>query len=357
MRVIVVDDSAFMRRILKDLLDAEEDIEVINCAEGPNAARAAIRELDPDVVTLDVEMPGMNGIDFLEKIMKLRPTPVVMVSSLTTRGADCSLAALELGAIEVVEKPLGSSGRGTFGARLAQAVRTAANSPLARSKTRSGTSSPPIAANSPTTQKASAPTFSTANLILLGASTGGVSALSSVLQSFAKSSPPVVIAQHMPDTFIDRLADRLNETMSLDVSVARDGEVLGPGRVRFAPATSHVRLGGSSLTTKLSLDTQTGPVSGHIPSVDVLFQSGAELTGGGIVAALLTGMGRDGAIGMLKLREANAFCIAQDEATSVVFGMPGAAIKVGAPHAVLPIGDIGAQIAKFFPKQEGTPPC
>ena len=348
-RVIVVDDSAFMRRVLKDLLEAEGDIQVLTCVEGPNSARSAIRELNPDVVTLDVEMPGMNGIDFLEKIMTLRPTPVVMVSSLTTRGADCSLAALELGAIDVVEKPVGTAGRSTFGARLVDAVKTASRSPIAR-YARARQKGTPVSAkaSAPREHILEASPSHEASLVLFGASTGGIAALSEVLGHFDRSAPPIVVAQHMPNTFITRLAKRLDDTLDLDVAVAQDDEVLGRGQIRFAPATAHVRLSGSSSAPKVELDRSSGPVSGHTPSVDVLFESSTQLSGGGIVAALLTGMGRDGAVGLLKLRNADAFCIAQDEDTSVVFGMPGAAIKVGAPHAVLPIDQIGPAVAQRF---------
>ncbi|MEL6582392.1 MAG: chemotaxis response regulator protein-glutamate methylesterase [Pseudomonadota bacterium] len=323
-RVVIVDDSNIMRQLLARVLSQESNIEVIATAPDPNTARRVIRELSPDVITLDVEMPGMDGISFLKKIMTLRPMPVVMVSTLTDRGTETALSALELGAVDALPKPGGDLSLEAFGRALRSAVLAAARAKVTR-------------ASSPRASIESGPK-TRPKLITLGASTGGVAALSEVLKGLGGDAPPVVIAQHMPESYVPRFAARLAHSLTRDVAVARAGEVLSDGMIRIAPGDAHLRvaLNAGRLITSLS---NAPPVNGHVPSVDVLFDSVAQISAT-CAAALLTGMGKDGAQGLLQLRQAGHRTIAQSEESCVVYGMPRAAAECGAAQTVADLGQI-----------------
>jgi two-component system chemotaxis response regulator CheB len=332
LRCLVVDDSATMRAVVSRLLSHDPMIQVVGQAADPMQARTMIKELDPDVITLDVEMPGMNGLDFLEKIMTLRPMPVVMVSTLTTRGAEASLRALELGAFDCYAKPanirIGDDGA------LAAIVRAAASS-----RPRAIRAAPKLAAVRPT-PAAFRPRPDA--VIAIGASTGGVEALLAVLSQMPANCPPIMIVQHLPSLFTASFASRLDRSCAPTVVEAESGMVLQNGHVYLAPggATHMEALGGGRLP-RLRL-FQGDTVSGHRPSVDILFRSVAKF-GSGTVGILLTGMGQDGANGLLEMRNAGARTIGQDEATSVVYGMPGVAHAIGAVEFQLPLDKVAGR--------------
>ena len=341
-RVLVVDDSATMRGLISAVLGADPDIRVVGQAGDALEAREAIKRLNPDVVTLDIEMPNMNGLDFLEKIMRLRPMPVIMVSSLTHRGAEATLAALEIGAFDCVSKPMPGETR-PFG-DLADKVKAAA-----RSK-RKGTV--PAAAPAPVAARAD---FRVGRkIVAIGSSTGGVEALISVLQKFPVNCPPTVITQHMPSTFTKSFAERLNRLCAPVVEEATDGARLEIGKIYLAPGGErHLQVTNPSAPCcRLA---ERDPVNGHRPSVDVLFDSVAELAGRSAVGVILTGMGRDGAAGLLKMRHAGARTIGQNEKTCVVYGMPRVAFELGAVEQQFPLGNIGDEILKITAaRKEGT---
>lgn len=328
-RVLVVDDSPTMRAIIKQKLRTDPEIEVVGEAGDPYEAREAIKAQSPDVITLDIEMPNMNGIEFLEKIMRLRPTPVIMVSTLTQNGASATVEALALGAFDCVGKPTDGDIANAF-PNLTRKVKLAARSPI--SKRASVTAAPKPNAN-----------FQPGNkIIAIGSSTGGVEALGEVLKEFPENCPPTVITQHMPESFTASFASRLNSICAPTVLEAQNGLPLEVGKVYIAPgkiAHLSVKL-GDAMTCLL---TDDGPVSGHKPSVDVLFRSVAPL-GSRVVAAILTGMGRDGADGLLEIRKAGGRTVGQDEATSVVYGMPRVAFEQGAIEQQLPLPKIASKL-------------
>ena len=313
-RVLIVDDSAAMRAILTRILSSDPMIEVVGAAPEPHRARAMIRELNPDVVTLDVEMPGMDGLSFLERIMRLRPMPVVMCSSLTAGGADVTVEALRLGAVDAIAKPTGGPAELLANAaELCAIVRAAARSvPQATGRTE------PVPGGN----------WRGDAVIAIGASTGGVEALFQLLSAFPADCPPTLVVQHMPATFTRSFAHRLDGATQPTVVEARDGEPVRPGSVYIAPGgTHHMTLaGGPRGTIRL---VASDPVSGHRPSVDMLFGSVAG-AGGAAVGAILTGMGSDGAAGLLAMRRAGARTFGQNEASCVVYGMPRAAAECGA---------------------------
>ncbi|MFT6772889.1 MAG: two-component system chemotaxis response regulator CheB [Paracoccaceae bacterium] len=327
---VVVDDSLLMRMMVRDALEREGDIRVDGLARDTAEARRMIKECNPDVLTLDVEMPGMNGLEFLDKIMTLRPMPVVMVSSLTAQGADATLAALEIGAVDVAQKPSGRSEADQFGSTLREKVRMAAR---ATPRRRVGAPRPAeqfkTNALRPATPAAAAAGPWRRSLIAIGASTGGVAALSRLLSELPHDCPPIVIAQHMPESYTGRFAGRLREQLGRDVAEARDGEAIGPGSIRIAPGNLHLEV--SKIGGRVVCGLRDGPaVSGHRPSVDVLFHSVAQAFGAVAVGAILTGMGRDGAIGLREMRRAGAYCIGQGPESCVVYGMPKAAQEISA---------------------------
>lgn len=330
-RVLIVDDSPTMRRLLTMILENDDRIEVVGTAGDAFEARDAIKALTPDVITLDVEMPRMNGITFLEKIMALRPMPVVMVSSHTRKGADIAIEAMTKGAIDCVGKPTSSKVDDDFGA-LAEIVVNAS-----RAKVRSR-SARPLAAQA-ATSKPQMPSvcgdFEPADRIfLIGASTGGVDALMELVGAFPKNCPPTLIVQHMPEAFSDSFAAHLDDVAPAHVKIATDGEALSPGVVMVAPGGErHLVLDKTGARCRLV----DGPkVNGHSPSVDRLFQSAGAIASR-VSAALLTGIGADGAEGLLALRNNGATAIGQDEASCVVYGMPKAAKKIGAIDRELPL--------------------
>lgn len=362
-RVLIVDDSAFIRRLMTDILASDADIEVIGTASDAFKARDAIKQLNPDVITLDVEMPGMDGIQFLSNLMRLRPMPVVMCSTLTEHGASVTLEALELGAVDFVQKPTAFNNDvlAEYRSEVTAKVK-AASGALVRGRASAGprrrfaaTSEIPTVAEKHTADVILAKTpvrsmMPTETIIAIGASTGGTEAIRQVLTDLPADSPAVVIAQHIPKAFSGPFARRMDQCCAMSVCEATDGEIVRPGHVYIAPGDRHlllVREGGRYLT-RLS---DGPPVQRHKPSVDVLFRSVAQAAGPNAVGVMLTGMGRDGADCMLELREAGANNIAQDEATSVVWGMPGAAYAANAVHSLHPLQDIGAKILQLAAAQ------
>ncbi|HMX14742.1 MAG TPA: chemotaxis response regulator protein-glutamate methylesterase, partial [Thauera aminoaromatica] len=347
-RVVVVDDSALVRSLLAEIINRQSDMECVGTASDPLVAREMIRNLDPDVITLDVEMPRMDGIDFLAKLMRLRPMPVVMVSTLTERGAEVTLKALELGAVDFVAKPrIGiADGMKQLAQEITDKVRIAARAHVSRLVTpapataapaRSGgapssstSSSPGAAAPAPEAAAASAPLgrLSTEKLIVIGASTGGTEATREVLSSLPADAPGVLITQHMPPGFTKSYAARLNGLCRIAVQEARDGDRILPGHAYIAPGGMHLSVERSG-ANYIARVRDGEPVNRHKPSVEVLFQSAARIAGRNAIGIMLTGMGADGALGMKAMRDAGAYNFAQDEASCVVFGMPREAIAAG----------------------------
>lgn len=336
-KVLIVDDSALVRQLLAELLSADPEIEVVGAAADPFIARDKIKALRPDVLTLDVEMPRMDGLKFLENLMRLHPLPVVMVSSLTEKGADVTLAALSLGAFDFVTKPkIGvEAGLREYAGELVAKVKAAARTrPTARSGGESAAATPRIAAGAYRT---------TDRLIALGASTGGTEALRHLVGQLPPDSPAVVIAQHIPGGFSHAFAERLDRESALKFAEAQDGMPVTPGHGYVAPGGYHLRIQRSGARWYCRIG-EDDPVNRHKPSVDVLFESVLKAAGTNAVAALLTGMGDDGARGLLALRQGGVFTVAQDEASSVVWGMPGSAVKLGAAVEVLPLDRIATRL-------------
>ena len=334
--VLVVDDSALIREILSRTLGADGDIAVVGVAEDPLVAREAIKRLNPDVITLDIEMPNMNGLDFLERLMRLRPVPVVMVSTLTKRGASETLLAMELGAVDFVAKPNATLAGGleAFGACLRDKIRAAARSDVRGRAMREPVTPPQV-------RTARAPSGA---LIALGASTGGVEAIRAVLTDLPPDCPPIVIAQHMPPGFTQRFAARLDEVTQLSVHEAEDRMPLLPGHAYVARGDHHLRVERSSGQLKCRLG-QDPAVSGHRPSVDVLFESVARHVGPMAVGAILTGMGRDGARGLKLMREAGSYTLGQSPGSALVYGMPRVAFEEGAVTEQVPLEAIAGRLA------------
>jgi two-component system chemotaxis response regulator CheB len=324
-KVLVVDDSATMRALISARLRRDPEIEVVGGAGDPLQAREMIKQLNPDVLTLDVEMPRMNGIEFLERLMRLRPMPVVMVSTLTQEGAETTLQALELGAFDCVGKPASVDLAHAFD-DLGEKVKAAA-----RSRVRS-------AVPRPQPQRVSG-FRSNGKIIAIGASTGGVEALITLLSAMPENCPPVVVTQHMPATFTKSFAARLDRMCAPEVSEAEDGEALRPGRVLIAPGgPRHMEVSGSS--NHVARLREADLVNGHRPSVDVLFNSVAATCGSRSVGVILTGMGKDGAKGLLAMRNGGARTFGQDEASCVVYGMPKAAFEIGAVEKQATLNDL-----------------
>ncbi|MCP9463115.1 MAG: chemotaxis response regulator protein-glutamate methylesterase [Nitrospira sp.] len=350
-RVLTVDDSALMRQVLATLLSKDPDIEVIGSAPDPYAAREKIKTLNPDVLTLDVEMPKMDGLTFLEKLMRGHPMPVIMVSTLTEAGCETTLRALELGAVDFITKPKidVQKGMSDVAQDLIDKVKAAA---MARVR---GATLPPCGVQSKAEGKPSSPVAepgsgamlkTTDTIIAIGSSTGGTEAVKDILMALPAHTPPILITQHMPPRFTKTWADRLNSLCRISVKEAADGDSVLPGHALVAPGGYHMVLdrNGARYTVRI---TQDPPVNRHRPSVDVLFDSVARYAGRNSIGVILTGMGGDGAKGLLAMKQAGARTIAQDEATCVVFGMPKEAIKLGGVDKVLPLGDIGGAVLDF----------
>tara|TARA_A100001391_G_scaffold82240_3_gene53626 strand:- start:4599 stop:5660 length:1062 start_codon:yes stop_codon:yes gene_type:complete len=327
-KVLCVDDSALIRDLMTEIINEQGDMEVVAVAPDPLVARDLIKRHNPDVLTLDVEMPRMDGLDFLERLMRLRPMPVLMVSSLTEAGSEVTLRALELGAVDFLQKPaLGiRSGMREYGDRIAEKVRAAAQSRPRRLAQPGGA---PRSALRPVM-------VSSEKLVILGASTGGPEAIRQVLEPLPPNSPAILIAQHMPGGFTRSFAQRLDRLCQVSVKEAEDGERVLPGHVYIAPGEQHLKLVRSGANYVVRLD-DGAPVNRHRPSVDVLFRSAAEQAGANAIGVLLTGMGKDGAEGLLAMRNAGAHTLAQDQESSLVFGMPREAIARDAATEILPL--------------------
>lgn len=369
-RVVVVDDSALVRNLMTAIIDREPDMEVVGTANDPYAARETIRGVDPDVVTLDVEMPRMDGLDFLEKLMRLRPTPVVMVSTLTERGAEVTLRALELGAIDYVAKPkLGvAHGLEESAREITEKIRVASRARVSRQVARPAAAAAPAVHGAPVAHSthpahaahAAQPATGgsaaarpapramrtgTEKLLAIGASTGGTEAIRAVLVQLPPDSPAIVITQHMPPGFTKSFAERLDGLCRIRVKEADHGERLLPGHAYIAPGGRHLRIERSGANYVTALD-DSDPVNRHRPSVDVLFGSVAQHAGPNAIGVMLTGMGKDGALQMRTMHDAGAFTIAQDEASCVVYGMPREAVAAGAVDEVLPLDRIATRLVE-----------
>jgi two-component system chemotaxis response regulator CheB len=341
-RVVVVDDSALVRSLLSQIIARTPDLECVGTAADPLAARELIRATDPDVITLDIEMPRMDGLDFLGRLMRLRPTPVVMVSTLTERGAEVTLRALELGAVDFVAKPkIGvADGLARLAEEITEKVRIAARSRVRRA-TPAGAGLPAAPRPAP----AAIGRLSTEKLIFIGASTGGTEATRELLCGLPPDAPAVLITQHMPPGFTKSYAARLDSLARIRVAEARDGERVLPGHAYLAPGAHHlwVERSGANYVARVAAGE---PVNRHMPSVEVLFASAARHAGPNAIGVMLTGMGADGAKAMRQMRDAGAWNVAQDEASCVVFGMPREAIAAGAAHEVLPLLRIAPAIVE-----------
>jgi two-component system chemotaxis response regulator CheB len=343
-RVLIVDDSALVRKVLTMELSKCQDIEVVGSAVDPYVARDKIVRLRPDVVTLDLEMPRMNGLALLAKLMKYYPLPVVVVSSLTPKNSEAAIKALELGAVEVICKPGSASRTPEISHQLIHAVRAAASAQIAKQRGDSDAS--------PTTPATRPLPFQAANNVLaIGASTGGTQAIESILRDLPSLCPGTLIVQHMPEQFTMSFARRLNQISPMEVREARDSDLVEPGVALVAPGNRHMLLQQSD--ARYLVRVKTGPaVNHHRPSVDVLFQSVARSAGSNAVGVLLTGMGADGAKGLLAMHEKGAYTLAQDEETCVVFGMPREAVKLGAVDETVPIQHIPRAIVNFWHTQK-----
>jgi len=348
-KVVVVDDSALVRSMLTTIVNAQPDMQCVGAASDPYVAREMIRNLDPDVLTLDVEMPRMDGIDFLEKLMRLRPMPVVMVSTLTERGAEVTMRALELGAVDFVAKPrVGiSQGLQEAAAEIVDKIRVASRARISRH-----TSAPPAAAHAPAAagarpagQPSTVLRQGTEKLVAIGASTGGTEAIRAILTKLPPDFPAIVITQHMPAGFTRSFAERLDAQCRIRVKEAENGERLVPGHAYIAPGGRHLRVDRSGANYVAVLD-DAEPVNRHKPSVEVLFASVAAKVGPNAIGVMLTGMGRDGADAMRLMREAGSFNFAQDEASCIVYGMPREAVVAGAVHESVSLEAIAARLVE-----------
>lgn len=337
-RVLVIDDSAVVRKILTQVLSRDPAIEVVGTAPDPFVGRDKIVALQPDVLLLDVEMPRMDGITFLGKLMQYRPMPVIIVSSITPAGSERALSALRAGALEVVSKPRGSYTLGDLAPELIEKIKAVKN---ARVKVASSIK-PPLVQLSAADM--------THRIVAIGASTGGTRALEEIVLALPVNIPGTLVVQHMPADFTRAFAERLNGLVPLQIKEAEDGEVISPGKIVIAPGNRHLELRRSGARFTAVVHDQP-PVGRHRPSVDVLFRSVAQHAGKNALGVLLTGMGEDGASGLLEMRASGAATIAQDEESSVVFGMPRAAIERGAAQQVLPLDRMAHAIGEFAARQ------
>jgi len=358
-KVLIVDDSAIVRKIFSQELSKHADISVIGVAPDPYVARDKIVNLKPDVITLDIEMPRMDGLSFLRKLMKYHPIPTIIVSSLTPANSEMAMEAMEHGAVEVLAKPGGSYSVGDMSAQLAEKIRAAASvrmsaprpvdAPLHDARevdeNRNNGARPSLALKQ-----------STHKVIAMGASTGGTEALKSVLMSMPPNAPGIVIVQHMPPRFTTTFANRLNELCRIEVREAKDGDAVLPGTALIAPGNFHMvlkRVGGTYY-----VEVKSGPLVFHQrPSVDVLFLSVASFAGANALGVIMTGMGRDGAAGLLEMKKAGAYTLAQDEASCVVFGMPKEAIRLGGVDKVVSLSDIPRTLTNFLVSGKGALDC
>ncbi|MDO6460909.1 chemotaxis response regulator protein-glutamate methylesterase [Granulosicoccaceae sp. 1_MG-2023] len=350
-KVLIVDDSATVRRLLTALIERDGRMRVVGVAPDPYVAREEIKRLNPDVLTLDVEMPRMDGLTFLKNLMRLRPMPVVMVSSLTDRGAEVTLSALEVGAVDFVCKPRHDlvNTLGSYGLDLTDKIAAAAKARVrpyvpAKKISAGAQAVKPVLLNK---------TSLVRQVVAIGASTGGTEAIKDVLMNLPPDMPPVLITQHMPASFSGAFARRMDSVSVLSVQEASDGLEVCNGHVYIAPGDRHMLLSRANGRLRIVLD-DGAPVNRHKPSVDVMFDSVMETMGADVTAVLLTGMGDDGARGMKRLREAGAATIAQDQKSSVVWGMPGSAVRLEAAQLVLPLNTIAAKVIGLVAKAPGS---
>lgn len=347
-KVLVVDDSALIRALLKEIIQADPELELVGQAPDAYVARDLIKQLNPDVLTLDVEMPRMDGLTFLEKLMHGRPMPVVMISSLTEQGSEATFRAMELGAVDFVAKPkLGiREGMQAYAEEICYKIKAAS---LARLIPRQAQVP---AAQEQAVSSGPRPIIGTEKLIAIGASTGGTEAIKDVLLGLPADSPGIVITQHMPPGFTRSFAERLNRMSRLNVVEAKGGERILPGHAFLAPGDKHllVERSGANYVTRLS---DAEPVRRHKPAVDPMFRSVAQCAGRNVIACLLTGMGKDGAQGMLEIRQAGGYTVAQNEATCVVYGMPREAVAIGGAEDILPLGEIAEALLQQARKRGG----
>ncbi|WP_395338625.1 protein-glutamate methylesterase/protein-glutamine glutaminase [Ningiella sp. W23] len=340
-RVLVVDDSALIRSLLSEIIRQDPDLELVGAAPDAFVAKDMVTQLKPDVITLDIEMPKVDGLTFLDRLMKARPTPVLMISTLTEKGADATIRSLELGAIDFIAKPKidVSKGMSAYEQEIVQKIKIAAASkPKPRVTTNTATQAIPIAYQG------------TETLVGIGASTGGTEAIKQVLINLSPAFPATVITQHMPVSFTRSFAQRLDSLCKIKVHEAKDGERLLPGNAYIAPGDKHMEITRHGADYRIRLND--GPlVSGHKPAVDVMFESLAKVAGNNTVATLLTGMGKDGAKGLLTLKKAGALTMAQDEESCVVYGMPRAAVELGATSNVFPLEKMSMALTKAVEKK------
>ena len=340
-KVLIVDDSAIVRKIFSEELSKFPDIEIVGTAPDPYAARDKIVALKPDVVTLDIEMPRMDGITFLRKLMKYYPIPVIIVSSLTPKGGKLTLEALDIGAVEVIAKPGAAYTVGDMSAQLAEKIRAASRARIVKQQGdgpgNGGGPPEPIRALAQTTNQ----------VIAIGASTGGTEALKAVLTKMPVNSPGIVVVQHMPANFTTAFAERLNSLCPMTVKEAKNNDSVTQGTVLIAPGNYHMLLRRSG--ARYYVEVKDGPMVHHQrPAVDVLFRSAAQVAGANAIGVILTGMGADGAAGMLEMKKAGARTVAQDENSCVVFGMPKEAIKLGGADRVLPLDQIAGELVRMM---------
>jgi two-component system chemotaxis response regulator CheB len=346
-KVLVIDDSALIRGVMMEIINRENDMECVGTAPDPLVAREMIKSLNPDVLTLDVEMPKMDGLDFLERLMRLRPMPVLMVSTLTEGGSDITFRALELGAADFISKPKLDIARGMeeYAIEITDKIRAVAQArvrktfivPLSQEKFSADAILPSATGRFSSTEK----------LIVIGASTGGTEAIKEVLTKLPADAPGVLVAQHMPENFTKSFADRLNSLCKISVKEAEHNERILPGYAYIAPGHSHLLLKRSG--ARYIVELNQGPlVNRHRPSVDVLFRSAANVAGANALGIILTGMGKDGVQGLLEMKQAGSHTIAQDEASCVVFGMPKEAIAAGGVGEVLPLQNIARRTLEYL---------
>lgn len=347
-KVLVIDDSALIRSLLSEIINSQKDMEVIGAAPDPIVAREMIKQLNPDVLTLDVEMPKMDGLDFLEKLMRLRPMPVLMVSTLTERGSEITMRALELGAVDFVTKPKSSitEGMRSYTVEITDKIRAAAQAKVAQ------IAKPVNIAGGVAPSMLKNPLISSEKLLIIGASTGGTEAIKAFLMQMPSDCPGILITQHMPAGFTKSFANRLDSLCKISVKEAEGGERILPGHAFIAPGDKHLMLGrsGANYVTQLS---DAPPVSRHKPSVDVLFDSAATYAGKNAIGIILTGMGKDGAAGMAKMRQAGAFNFAQNEESCVVYGMPREAVAHGGVNEIAHLNDLPRLVLGYLTTSGG----
>lgn len=366
-KVLIVDDSALIRQMMEQMLSGDPGIEVVGTAQDPYIAREKIKKLNPDVITLDVEMPRMDGLTFLSNLMRLRPMPVVMVSSLTEKGADTTLRALEMGAIDFVTKPKIDLANDfdNYAAEIIEKVKIAAGANVAHIEKRVQRASidgildrkidPKLSADAVLKKSIGKKRFrTTGRIVAIGASTGGTEAIREILTVLPADAPGIVISQHIPAGFSAAFASRMNENSAMVVCEARDGQQILPGHVYIAPGDQHLMVVRNGAQYNCQLNDGP-PVNRHRPSVDVMFRSVAENVGPNAIGIILTGMGKDGAVGLQEIHDNGGKTIAQDERSSVVWGMPGEAVKLGAVDTTLSLGKIAGKILSFDKESETHP--